>query len=195
MHIARGCIFQPYIRAALPTWTRWCKLAIVLPHPDLSCMSGTCPNEIHVAHPLHWYGSVIVEMVLEHLWRRYRTHCCWSTTASSPPSPALTQNKGISLSFIVFYCLSLWIIVNYLNEKLELSSAILFRIDLLFYNHSHFQSSRTTLDFKIFAILWHFQRVILFRTDESRPKWTGKCSYLRSLLYVNAFTEVLRGLI
>ena len=95
MHIARGCIFQPYIRAALPTWTRWCKLAIVLPYPDLSCMSGTCPNEIHVAHPLHWYGSVIVEMVLEHLWRRYRTHCCWSTTASSPPSATLTQNELI----------------------------------------------------------------------------------------------------
>ena len=36
---------------------------------------------------------------------------------------------------------------------------------------------------------------VSFQTDDSRPKWTGKCSYFRALLYVNAYTEVLRGLI
>ena len=34
-----------------------------------------------------------------------------------------------------------------------------------------------------------------FQMDDSGPKWTGKCSFFRALLYVNAYTEVLRGLI
>ena len=58
---------------------------------------------------IHWYSSVIVIMVLENLWPRYRTLCCRSTTASSPPTAILTQNKliwfsRVSLSFIALYC-------------------------------------------------------------------------------------------